>query len=188
MNAAAVAPNRCLTVGPFKRGQAAKYCGKSHISIYNGIRQRPGARRAGAGAIVGRPPRRGGRLPEDRVDHAAAAGRPCPAQQVVRRTDADQQAAVKSQYRALEKGDEPPYPIHGLQRAQAKALVTGKLRIDVLVGKDGNPVTLKTIGAPSPEIARFATVVMAQEKYKPAVCHGAPCDMVFPFSMEFIVK
>lgn len=99
-----------------------------------------------------------------------------------------QQAAVKSQYRALEKGDEPPYPIHGLQRAQAKALVTGKQRIDVLVGKDGNPVTLKTIGAPSPEIARFATVVMAQEKYKPAVCHGAPCDMVFPFCMEFIVK
>ena len=107
----------------------------------------------------------------------------------------DQQAAVKDQYLALEEGDEPPYPLHGpqpicdwLKRAQAKALVSGKLRVDVLVGKDGNPVSVKTIGAPSPQIANFAAVVMAQEKYKPAVCHGAPCDMVYRLNMEFEVE
>jgi hypothetical protein len=107
----------------------------------------------------------------------------------------EQQAAVKSPYLALEEGDEPPYPIHGLQpifnwlkKAQDKALVVGELRLDVLVGKDGNPVSVKTIGAPSPEIAKFATLVVGKEKYKPAVCHGAPCEMVFPFRMEFVLR
>lgn len=107
----------------------------------------------------------------------------------------EQQAVVKKQYPALEDGDEPPYPLHGLKQifawikqAQQKTLVTGTLRLNVLVGKDGDPVSVKTIGAPSPEIARFAAIVVGKEKFKPAVCHGAPCEMVYPFLMEFIVE
>jgi hypothetical protein len=106
----------------------------------------------------------------------------------------DQQASVKKPYMALEEGDEPPYPLHGLQpiydwlkQAQDKVKVAGDLRLDVLVGKDGNPVSVTTIGTPSPEIAKFATLVVGKEKYKPAVCHGEPCEMVFPFNMKFVL-
>lgn len=106
----------------------------------------------------------------------------------------EQQALVKQPYKALEEGDEPPYPIKGLQpiynwlkQAQDKVKVVGDLRLDVLVGKDGNPVSVTTIGAPSPEIAKFATLVVFKEKYKPAICHGAPCEMIFPFNMKFVM-
>jgi hypothetical protein len=106
----------------------------------------------------------------------------------------EQQALVKQPYHALEDGDEPPYPVKGLQpiynwlkQAQDKVKVVGDLRLDVLVGKDGNPVSVKTIGAPSPEIAKFATLVVSKEKYKPAICRGAPCEMIFPFNMKFVM-
>lgn len=104
----------------------------------------------------------------------------------------EQQAAVRKPYLALEEGDEPPYPLHGLKpiydwlkQAQDKVLVVGELRLDVLVGKDGNVVSVTTIGSPSPEMTRFASFVVAKEKYKPAICRGAPCEMIFPFSMQF---
>jgi hypothetical protein len=99
---------------------------------------------------------------------------------------------VKQPYRALEEGDEPPYPVHGLKpiyawikQAQAKVLVEGSLRLDVLVGKDGNAVSVTTIGSPSPEITKFATLVVSREKYKPALCRGTPCEMIYPFNMQF---
>jgi hypothetical protein len=104
-----------------------------------------------------------------------------------------QQATVKEPYLALEEGDEPPYPVHGvkpiydwLKQAQDKLHVNGELRLDVLVGKDGTAISVTTIGAPSPEMVKFATAVMAKEKYKPAVCRGVPCEMIFPFAMEFV--
>jgi hypothetical protein len=107
----------------------------------------------------------------------------------------DQQAGVKRQYLALEEGDEPPYPLHGLKpiydwikQAHGKLLVDGDLRLDVLVGKDGNALSVTTIGSPTPEMTKFATIVVGREKYKPAVCRGAPCDMIFRFAMKFEVE
>jgi hypothetical protein len=106
----------------------------------------------------------------------------------------DQQAAVKKPYLALEEGDEPLYPLNGLKpiydwlkQAQDKARVVGNLRLDVLVGKDGNVLSVTTIGSPTPEIAKFAAIVVGKEKYKPAVCRGTPCDMIFPFNMKFVM-
>ncbi|MDL2357716.1 MAG: hypothetical protein QFF03_20875 [Pseudomonadota bacterium] len=104
----------------------------------------------------------------------------------------EQQAIVKLPYMALEPGDEPPYPLHGpkpmfewFKQAQDKVLVDGDLRLDVLVGKDGKVLSVKTITAPTPELAQFAAQVLAREVYKPAVCRGAPCDMAYPFNMKF---
>lgn len=104
----------------------------------------------------------------------------------------EQQAAVKLPYLALEQGDEPPYPLHGvksifdwIKQAQDKVLADGELRLDVLVGKDGKVLSVKTIAAPTPELAKFATLVVSREIYKPAVCRGAPCDMAYPFNLKF---
>jgi hypothetical protein len=37
-------------------------------------------------------------------------------------------------------------------------------------------------------MAEFAAVVVDKEKYKPAVCHGEPCEMIFPYNMKFIKR
>jgi hypothetical protein len=108
---------------------------------------------------------------------------------------AEQQAIVKQDYKALEEGDEPPYPKRGLapiyswiKKAQAKVLIEGVLRLDVLVAKDGKPLSVAIIRTPNPDIAKFAAVVVTNEKYKPAVCRGAPCEMIYPFNMEFVME
>jgi hypothetical protein len=105
----------------------------------------------------------------------------------------EQQRAVKSQYPLLAEGDEPPYPLHGLKPiyqwlsdAQAKLLVEGELRLYVLVGADGKPVQVTMIGSPSADMTKFAASVVMRETYKPAMCDGTPCQMVFPFSMHFV--
>jgi hypothetical protein len=105
-----------------------------------------------------------------------------------------QQAAIKHPYVALEDGDEPPYPINGLKpifdwikQAQGKLLIEGDLMLYVLVGKDGNAVSVTIVSSPNPDMAKFAALVVTKEKYKPAVCHGLPCEMIFPFSMKFVV-
>lgn len=105
----------------------------------------------------------------------------------------EQQAVITRPYMALEPGDEPPYPLHGLKpicdwikQAQDRVQAVGDLRLDVLVGKDGKPVSVKTVVAPTPELGKFAAVVVFTQTYKPAVCRGAPCAMVFPFSMKLV--
>lgn len=108
---------------------------------------------------------------------------------------AEQQAIVKQDYKALEEGDEPPYPVRGLapiyawiKKAQAKVLIEGDLRLDVLIGKDGKPLSVSILRTPNPEIAKFAALVVSKELYKPAVCHGAPCEMIYPFNMRFTME
>ncbi|WP_426174593.1 hypothetical protein [Massilia sp. TWR1-2-2] len=62
------------------------------------------------------------------------------------------------------------------------------MRIDVVVGKDGNVVLVTTLGKPSPEVAKFAAMVVGKEKYKAAVCDGAPFAMIFSYNMRFITR
>jgi hypothetical protein len=108
-----------------------------------------------------------------------------------------QQALVKSFYKALEDGDEPPYPLHGtgklykdiVQIRNAKFLgVTGELLLHVLVGRDGKPKSVAAIGSPDPELARFASMVMMTQAFKPAVCHGEPCEMIYPVEFSFTME
>lgn len=107
----------------------------------------------------------------------------------------EQQAIIKAQYNALEDGDEPPYPEKGkrqllewIAKGQEKFYVEGMLRLYVLVGKDGSAQSVTAAGSPSPEITKFASLVLAREKYKPAICHGEPCEMIFPLSFVFIKR
>jgi hypothetical protein len=75
-----------------------------------------------------------------------------------------------------------------IRKAQHKLMVEGDLRIDVVVGKDGKVVSVTTLGRPSPEMSKFAAMVVGKEKYKAAVCDGAPCEMIFSYNMRFITR
>lgn len=100
---------------------------------------------------------------------------------------------VREDYPALEDGDEPPYPINGMRPVIASitkvgwvdASFTGLVRMHVLVGADGKPRSVATIGKIPPEAARYLAGVLMLTAYKPAICHGKPCDMLMPMVFNF---
>jgi hypothetical protein len=100
---------------------------------------------------------------------------------------------VKNRYKALEAGDEPPYPIEGMRPLFAAltkvghvdASFVGPVRMHVLVGADGKPKSVTTVGKLPPEAARYFGSILMITTYKPAVCHGQPCEMIYPLVMNF---
>ena len=108
---------------------------------------------------------------------------------------ADEKASVNRYYERIEPGDEPPFPTDGLRpidsallKAQAKLLVSGELFLVASVGTDGQVTEVKTIGSPSPDMTQFAASVLMLTRFKPALCHGQPCRMEFPFRYLFRVE
>jgi hypothetical protein len=105
----------------------------------------------------------------------------------------DEQRIVKSRYKALEEGDEPPYPIQGLRPLMTglgkvgyvDASFEGLVHVNVLVGADGKPKSATAVGKLPPEVMQYMGRVLMITTYKPAVCHGQPCEMLFPVVMRF---
>lgn len=104
----------------------------------------------------------------------------------------EQQAIVRNAYAALAPGDEPPYPLNGpkeLYTAIVKALGRvgdrSELTLLVRVGADGAAKSVSAVGSPTPELLQFAATAVMLQKYKPAVCDGTPCEMMYPFSFKF---
>ena len=110
---------------------------------------------------------------------------------------AGQQAIVKSRFPALAPGDEPPYPLEGpeefLRTAQRIVSVTrqqvqGVISVYVLVGTDGKPVSVTAIGLDNADARKAISVAAGKLKYKPAVCGGQPCQMMYPYEMSFTTR
>lgn len=99
----------------------------------------------------------------------------------------DQQRRVKFQYERMEESDEPPFPINGLgplyraiSKGQQLLHVSGLLDIHVQINSKGEATSVSVLKSPSEEMTRFVAHVAMLTKYKPAVCSGQPCAMVFP--------
>lgn len=113
-----------------------------------------------------------------------------------------QKNVVRKHYRALGPGDEPPYPSAGTRaiyeavvKANANVGADGPLRIDVLVGADGKAKKIKVHEKPQAEDKTHADWLLQQvadalrrNTYKPAVCEGQPCEMLYPFVFNFEVS
>jgi hypothetical protein len=104
----------------------------------------------------------------------------------------EQKQAVRARYPLLAEDDEPPYPLHGTEqiyrligKAQAKLRAEGTLSMQVQVDQHGKASAVMLFGAPDAEMSKFASLVLMQETYKPALCAGQPCAMGFPFSLKF---
>jgi hypothetical protein len=106
-----------------------------------------------------------------------------------------QKNAVRAGYPALEAGDEPPFPAKGqgplfdtVQRMNTTfGLVKGELIVHVLVGKDGKPLSVTAFGVPTATFVRALSTQLMLERFKPALCRGKPCDMVYPLHHSFSV-
>lgn len=103
-----------------------------------------------------------------------------------------QKEYVRSEYPALEPGDEPPYPLNGsvefsrvVHAAADKYQARGVLRLHVLVGTDGKAKEVRKVGSFDDEMVRYVGGAAMAQRYKPAVCHGQPCEMLYPIDIRF---
>jgi hypothetical protein len=104
----------------------------------------------------------------------------------------EQKDQVRSGYPALEPGDDPPYPLDGSVEFNKVALAAagkydarGVLRLHVVVGADGKAKEVRRIGSFDDDVVRYVAGAAMAQRYKPAVCHGQPCEMVYPIAIEF---
>jgi len=84
-----------------------------------------------------------------------------------------QKAAVASDYENLPAGDEPPYPMYGVRH-----LISPVVRY-------ADAGTITVYQSPDSVLARFVASQLATEEYKPAVCHGQPCEMTYVLRLDF---
>ncbi|WP_198118449.1 hypothetical protein [Massilia rhizosphaerae] len=125
----------------------------------------------------------------------AARGVPVPPERGFKELTAQEQATVASWYPALAPGDEPPYPAKGpaeflraMQRVVSKTLAEGDVTIYVLVGADGKVRSVKAIGLNDPEARKIVATMAGLVQYKPAVCAGQPCEMVYPYRLALTLE
>jgi len=104
-----------------------------------------------------------------------------------------QKAKVRHWYPALDDGDEPPYPLKGT-RAFFKGVASlyrqftdyrGDALLHVSVGADGVPTSASTYGVSHREFARYLSMLAMMQRFKPALCAGKPCPMIFPLRFGF---
>jgi hypothetical protein len=101
-----------------------------------------------------------------------------------------QQLKVKHDYVFLGSNDEPPYPVGGpagIINAIAKS-GTGELgdfAMDVLIDEHGKMVTVTVLKSPDATTTQFAAAQFVKAKFKPALCDGAPCAMLYPLRIRF---
>lgn len=102
-----------------------------------------------------------------------------------------QQAIVRSNYPALDAADEPPYPIKGSRPFTTAAAdivrkfpdFVGIARVHLLVGADGVPKLATAIGMTDPEVVRYLSLLSMIQRFKPAMCAGAACEMSYPIEI-----
>ncbi len=123
------------------------------------------------------------------VRKAIASGGGLPFHKTYAELTPDEKQNLSLLYPALEEGDEPPFPAHGLKHVYgALSALYGKLRTSghlilyVNVDSEGKATSVSVVSSPSPELTKYAAAVVMLEKYKPAVCGGKPCSMAFGYN------
>jgi hypothetical protein len=103
-----------------------------------------------------------------------------------------QKAAVANDYENLAAGDEPPYPMYGVRHLISPVVryadagePIGKLVATVVIDAQGKPGTITVYQSPDPVLTKFVASQLATEQYKPAVCHGQPCEMTYVLRLDF---
>jgi hypothetical protein len=129
----------------------------------------------------------GSHVPRDRVYGVAV-----PIDKTYAQLTAQEKLRVKELYEPMGVDDEPPYPLHGLRTILessdqiARSLrAQGGLTLAVTVSPTGHAISVDVLRSPDPKLTEKLSAVLMLEKYKPAVCKGSPCQMQYPFRMEF---
>jgi hypothetical protein len=65
--------------------------------------------------------------------------------------------------------------------------VSGALTLAVNVNAAGKAVSVEVLRSPDMQMAKLVATVLMLQAYKPAICKGSPCEMQYPFRMNFTV-
>lgn len=106
---------------------------------------------------------------------------------------------VRQNYPALDDRDEPPYLLAGTgtrmssdfvayYNRYARVMPEGRIRVYVTVGPDGVPTMVKLYRTPHPDLGRFVSMALMMQRFKPALCAGKPCEMIYPFVFDFMFR
>ncbi len=103
-----------------------------------------------------------------------------------------QKAALASNYENMPAGDEPPYPMYGVRHMISPIVryadvgePVGALTASVVIDSQGKPGKIVVYKSPDEVLTRFVASQLATEEFKPAVCHGEPCEMTFVLHLDF---
>lgn len=107
-----------------------------------------------------------------------------------------QKNRVRASYLALERGDEPPYPLYGrrelfqlIQRLTEKYDgVLGRAAVLVTIGADGKPKNGSVYAGTNPALGQLILQAMMVQKYKPASCQGVPCEMGYNVDLDYAIE
>ena len=99
---------------------------------------------------------------------------------------------LRDMYEHLPKYEEPPFPAEGmapifeaLRKAQRILQAKGELNMVVTVGSDGQARKVEDLGGVhNIQMTEIAQQVLLLTTYKPGMCSGIPCTMVFPFKLK----
>ena len=107
----------------------------------------------------------------------------------------EEKRIVKSSYETMEPLDEPPFPVDGLKpifrsiaNLQHRLLEEGLLSMQAEVDATGNVTSVGVFSSPDPRLTQAAAAILAQTRFKPAICRGQPCKMSFPLRVTFSVE
>ena len=103
-----------------------------------------------------------------------------------------QQDLVRASYPALEPGDEPPYPLKGSrvfleEVSKVSGLFPnfkGNVALYITVDAKGAPTKVQTVGVTIADLNRALSVVALSKRFKPALCRGQACEMIYPINLN----
>jgi len=103
-----------------------------------------------------------------------------------------QQDLVRASYPALEPGDEPPYPLKGSrvfleEMSKVSGLFPnfkGNVALYITVDAKGAPTKVQTVGVTIADLNRALSVVALSKRFKPALCRGQACEMIYPINLN----
>lgn len=104
----------------------------------------------------------------------------------------DQKTLVKSAYENLPEGVEPPFPRDGigaiadqLKKAVQVIPAVGALFAVAQVDAAGDVQSVSFFSTPSKNMAEAVSRILVSTPFKPASCHGVPCQMAYPLQLSF---
>jgi hypothetical protein len=103
-----------------------------------------------------------------------------------------QQQQFRANYPLLHQDDVPPYPEKGtaeifswLAKAQNNVMAQGDFRAIVDIDATGRATAISIYSSPDQQLTDVIKILLANQKFTPALCDGKPCAMRYPFSVRF---
>ncbi|KAB8044508.1 hypothetical protein [Janthinobacterium aquaticum] len=115
-----------------------------------------------------------------------------PINQTYQEMSPEYQRKLRAVYNNLAEDDEPPFPLHGLgpsikqlREVHRRIGGTGEMKLILSVDSNGDVGDVSVYSASNARMAYYGAILLSKEKFKPGVCHGAPCAMEFMYRFEY---